>query len=189
MYDKAAQMYEMDSNDLQVNQMRNKWADLTILSKPTGQLDFAKIIKVYEKIGFKYLSQGAIRGMAKDYFLKAGLCYLANEDLIGLKSALENYSLEDTTFETDRKKKFLSVILTACEARDRDLFAVTMQSYQKITPMDKVQTKLAVKIKMSYCPEDANALETVNKEIDFVNQEDLPTAQKPAGNEEGYDFT
>ena len=107
--------------------------------------------------------------MAKDYFLKAGLCYLANEDLIGLKAALENYSLEDPTFDNDRKKKFLVVIMNACEARDRDTFGVTMQGYQKITPMDKVCTKLAVKIKMSYCPEDATALDVVDKSVNFVD--------------------
>ena len=56
MFDQAAQMYEMDSNDIQVNQMRNKWADITILSKPADQLDFKKIIKCYEKIGYKYLT-------------------------------------------------------------------------------------------------------------------------------------
>ena len=54
--------------------------------------------------------------MAKDYFFKAGLCFLANEDLIGGKRALENYCLEDPSFETDRKMKFVANILMACEA-------------------------------------------------------------------------
>jgi hypothetical protein len=43
--------------------------------------------------------------MAKDYFFKSALCYLANEDLTGCKHALENYNIEDPSFETDRKMK------------------------------------------------------------------------------------
>ena len=31
--------------------------------------------------------------MAKDYFFKSALCYLANEDLTGCKHALENYTI------------------------------------------------------------------------------------------------
>lgn len=93
--------------------MQTKWADLTIIS--STKLDYAKLIKTYEKIGFKQLSTALGKHMAKDHLFKSSLCYLANEDLIGCKRALENYVLEDPTFETDRKKKFLNSILTCCE--------------------------------------------------------------------------
>ena len=66
-----------------------KWADLKILCiSETQKTNFAKIIKTFEKVGLKSLSSGLSKGMAKDYFFKAGLCYLANLDLIGCKSAL-----------------------------------------------------------------------------------------------------
>ena len=82
-----------------------KWCDLTIVS--AAKLDFAKLIKTYEKVGFKQLNQGLAKALAKDYFFKCGLCFLANEDLIGCKRALENYCLEDPSFEKDRKCIFV----------------------------------------------------------------------------------
>ena len=164
----------MDSQDLQVNSMRNKWADLTILSKDLKDVDFLKVIKVYEKIGNKYLSQGGIRTMAKDFFLKSGLCYLANQDLIGCKSALLNYGVEDPTFEKDRKGKLLSTLLQACEMRNRDMFTNCLQGYNSMTPFDKVCTKLAVRIKMEYCPEEANALSNLNNPVNLVDVPDKP---------------
>lgn len=171
-----------------------KWADLTIVSAPsTGKnsYDFAKLIKTYDKVGFKQLSQGLAKAMAKDYFFKSALCYFANEDLVGCKRALENYNMEDPSFETDRKMKFLKSLLSACEMNDSDLFAKTVGDYQKITPLDKVCTKLVVKAKMRYCPEKETAISAITKEVNLVDQEsdeDQFTAQAPAKNDD-YDFT
>ena len=117
----------------------------------------------------KYLSQNLVRASARGYFFKSGCCYLANEDLVGLKLALEKYCMEDPTFETQREKKFLSSLLAACENRDTELFAKTVQDYQKYSPLDKVQTKLLVKAKMNYCPEQETAVSAVTKEVNFVD--------------------
>ena len=88
------------------------------------------IMMVIEKIGFKKLQQGiGASSLAKDYFLKAGCCYLANHDLIGSKRAIENYTLEDPSFENDNKRKFLSALLTACEEKDEETFTVTCRNY------------------------------------------------------------
>jgi hypothetical protein len=51
MYEQAAQLYETDSQASYSNSMLLKWCDLTIIS--ATKLDFAKLIKTYEKIGFK----------------------------------------------------------------------------------------------------------------------------------------
>lgn len=110
-----------------------------------------------------------VKGMAKDFFFKSALCYLANEDLIGCKSALENYDLEDPTFSNDRKGKFCNNLLKACETQEAELFAKTVQAYQQVTPLDKVCTKLLVKAKMRYCPEKQTAVDLVTEEINLVD--------------------
>jgi len=104
--------------------MMTKWAYNTVIS--SQKVDFSKLIKCYEKIGMKYLSQNLVRASARAYFFKSGCCYLANEDLVGLKIALEKYCMEDPTFESQREKKFLSSVLAACENRDIELFAKTV---------------------------------------------------------------
>lgn len=109
-----------------------KWADLTIVAAPSSgknTLDYAKLIKTFDKVGFKQLSQGLAKAMAKDYFFKSALCYFANEDLTGCKRALENYNMEDPSFETDRKMKFLQALLRSCVTGDADLFAKTVGDY------------------------------------------------------------
>ena len=98
-YFKAAELYEIDNQGLQSNSMTNKFCDLTILTwiEP-DKINFATVIHSYEKIGFKYLTQ-VIKSSAKDFFFKAGLCYLANHDLVGAKKAFEKYSFEDPSWD------------------------------------------------------------------------------------------
>lgn len=59
LFEQAANYYDLDNQALQANNMLVKWADLTIISAPsTGKkaFDFAKLIKTYDKVGFKQLS-------------------------------------------------------------------------------------------------------------------------------------
>ena len=99
-YQMAAELYELENQVSYMNQMLAKWCDLNIL---LGNLsDMAKIIKTYEKVGKKCLSEGMLKSQARDYFFKSSLCFLVNDDLQGAKNAIENYTYEDPSFETSR---------------------------------------------------------------------------------------
>jgi len=101
-YKEAAYSFEISGQPTYCNSMNSKWADLSVL---LGDFDkIAEIIKTYEKIGKNYLSTSLVKSAAKDYFFKASLCFLANEDLPGTKRALENYSLDDPSFDDCRYK-------------------------------------------------------------------------------------
>ncbi len=128
MYKQAADLYEMDGKSSDMYKMHEKWCDLTILTV-SGQPDFAKVIKTYEKIGMKKLSDSLLKHSAKDFLFKAVCCYFANEDLIGAKHAYENYILEDPTFEQDYKGKFLKNTLIACESLDSEMFQKGVNTY------------------------------------------------------------
>ena len=78
-YALAAELYEMENATMYMNQMLAKWCDLNLLEGNFN--DFAKIIKTYEKIGRRCLSENLIRSQARDYFFKSSLCYLCNDDL------------------------------------------------------------------------------------------------------------
>ena len=99
-----------------MNQMLAKWADLSVMCDDSKQI--AKIIKTYDKIGKKYLSQPLVKSSAKDYFFKVCLCYLANQDLPGTKKAMENYTYEDPNFDTSKQKDLLDDIVRAIEIQD-----------------------------------------------------------------------
>lgn len=69
----------MDNSLSQANQMYSKWADLTILIEDFAKI--AKVIKTYDRIGKKYLQQALVKSSARDFFFKACLCFLVNDDL------------------------------------------------------------------------------------------------------------
>lgn len=73
--------------------MWRKACDLTILSKIEGKkdVDFAWLIKTYERIGFKMLNQNMLKTGAKDLFFRSALCYYANEDDVGGQRAIDKY--------------------------------------------------------------------------------------------------
>ena len=93
--------------------MHAKWADLTILIEDFAKI--AKVIKTYDRIGKKYLQQSLVKSSARDYFFKASLCFLVNDDLQGAKNAIENYTFEDPSFETSRQFEFLRGIVDSIE--------------------------------------------------------------------------
>lgn len=104
-YEEAAGLYEIDNSVSFMNQMYGKWADLTILMSDMKQI--GKVIKTYDKIGKKYLQKSLVRSSATDYFFKACLCFLVNDDLPGAKNSIESYGYEDPGFDTSRQKEFL----------------------------------------------------------------------------------
>lgn len=50
-----------------------------------------------------------IKTNAKDLFFKAALCYLANDDLVGAKRAIQNYRIDDPNFDGSREDELLNV--------------------------------------------------------------------------------
>ena len=83
-FEQAATLYEIENSVSYMNQMAGKWADLTLLMGDTKQI--GKVIKTYDKIGKKYLQKSLVRSSATDYFFKACLCFLLNDDLPGAKN-------------------------------------------------------------------------------------------------------
>ena len=117
-YEEAAKLYEIDNVTTYQNTMLGKWADLTILTDNFNHI--GKVIKTYDKIGKKYLSTGLIKSSAKDFFFKAVLCFLANDDVPGAKNSIENYSFDDPSFERSIQWELLQGMIAAIEAMNGD---------------------------------------------------------------------
>jgi hypothetical protein len=84
--------------------------------------------------------------------------------------------------------KFVAALLMACESQDADQFAKTVQEFQRITPLDKVNTKLVVKAKMRYCPEKETAISNVAKEMNLVDGDSDDNTPADKQKDEGYDL-
>ena len=131
--------------------MHAKWADLTILIEDYAKI--AKVIKTYDKIGKKYLQQALVKSSARDYFFKASLCFLVNDDLQGAKNAIENYTYEDPSFETSRQCEFLRGIVDSIETQSPDNLIKVVRDNARIMSLDKANSKLLVEIKKLHVPD------------------------------------
>lgn len=172
-YEQAASLYETDNQLSQSNQMLAKWADLTILIEDKDKI--AKVIQTYDKIGKKYLQQSLVKSSARDFFFKACLCFLANDDLQGAKNSMENYTFEDPAFDNSRQYVFLKGIVAAIEASNADNLSSVVRENARILSLDKANSKLLVDIKKLYVPsQDApDVVPDLSKPPDLADSPDL----------------
>ena len=89
------------------------------------------------------------RFSVKEYFFKAGLCWLAAGDLVDAGRAISTYTQLDASFEQTREYKFLSGALEAVEGGDQEAYTSLVVDYDKMTKLDNWKTTLMLKIKRS----------------------------------------
>ena len=115
-----------------------------------------------------------IKTSAKDLFFKSALCYLADDDMIGAKRAIQNYQIDDPNFDSSRENDLLMNMIEAVEAKSEEDFIKIVSGYVKITPFDKVKNQLVAKIKEIYVP-DKNT-KGVGKIMNKLDKVDLTGA-------------
>lgn len=114
----------------------------------------------------RYLKVGLLKGSAKDLILKALLLYLAIEvfkdllqDNIGASRCLEKFKEEDPSLEGSRECNLVEGIMKALEEKNSEEFEQLLYNYHKITPLDKLKTKVLLKVKEQFKSE-AEKIET-----------------------------
>jgi alpha-soluble NSF attachment protein len=80
-------------------------ADLAALA---GQ--YKRAIDAYEQVALASLNSNLTKWSVKDYYLKAGACYLAGKDPVATKQAIERYVVQDPTFTSTRECILLEVL-------------------------------------------------------------------------------
>ncbi|RAL17784.1 alpha-soluble NSF attachment protein SEC17 [Aspergillus homomorphus CBS 101889] len=141
-YEKAAEWFEGDNAEALANKHYLKAADLAALEG-----DYYKAVEHYERIGRSSINNNLMKWSVKDYFLKAGICHLATNDLVATNRALESYRDIDTTFASTREHQLLVDLVQACEAGDQEAFADKLFQYDQLSKLDKWKTTLLLRIK------------------------------------------
>ncbi|KAE8353492.1 soluble NSF attachment protein [Aspergillus coremiiformis] len=141
-YEKAAEWFDSDNAEALANKHYLKAADLAALEG-----DYYKAIEHYEKIGRSSISNNLMKWSVKDYFLKAGVCHLATNDLVATNRALENYRDIDTTFASTREHQLLVDLVQTIEQGDQEAFADKLFQYDQLSKLDKWKTTLLLRIK------------------------------------------
>ncbi|KAB8235477.1 soluble NSF attachment protein [Aspergillus alliaceus] len=141
-YEKAAEWFDSDNAEALANKHYLKAADLAALEG-----DYYKAIEHYERIGRSSISNNLMKWSVKDYFLKAGICHLATNDLVATNRALENYRDIDTTFASTREHQLLIDLVQTIEQGDQEAFADKLFQFDQLSKLDKWKTTLLLRIK------------------------------------------
>lgn len=141
-YELAAGWFEGDNAEALANKLYLKVADLAGLEQ-----DYYKAIENYEKVARSSVSNNLMKWSVKDYFLKAGICLLANNDMVATRHALENYRELDPTFASTREHQLLVDLADAVEQGDAELFADKLFEFDRMSKLDKWKTTILLRVK------------------------------------------
>jgi len=78
---------------------------------------------VLEEVASKYMQSKLTAASAKELYFKAILLFLANDDAVGAKQAMERYLNSDPTFLQTRQQKFAAAVITSVDQQDKALFS------------------------------------------------------------------
>ncbi|KAI9717031.1 MAG: hypothetical protein M1812_004966 [Candelaria pacifica] len=143
-YETAAGWFESDNAEALANKLFLKVADLAALES-----DYYKSIENYEKVAKSSVSNNLMKWSVKDYFLKAGMCHLATNDMVATNRALESYRDLDPTFASTREHQLLVDLSEAVEQGDQEAFADKLFQFDQMSKLDKWKTTILLRVKNS----------------------------------------
>ncbi|KAH8687643.1 soluble NSF attachment protein [Tricladium varicosporioides] len=141
-YELAASWFESDNAEALANKLYLKVADLAALES-----DYYKAIENFEKVSTSAVGNNLMRWSVKDYFLKAGLCHLANGDMVAMTRAMEKYRDMDPSFASTREHQLLVDLSEAVAAGEQEQFADKLFQYDQMSKLDKWKTTILLRIK------------------------------------------
>ena len=141
-YNTAAEWYESDNAEALANKLFLKVADLAAL-EGNYQIAIAK----FEAVAKSSLSNNLMKWSVKDYFLKAGICHLASQDVVATTRALDLYRELDPSFGGTRENMLLTDLVASVQEGDQDAFADKLFQYDQLSKLDKWKTTLLLRVK------------------------------------------
>ena len=147
LYERAAELFEMDQGNSQASQCQAKVAELC--SAALDPPDLTRAAQIYDGLGRKCLDSNLLKFNAKGYFLQAVLCHLGNNDAIGASQALSRYESVDYTLADSREGKFARSLIDCVEGFDVEGFGTACFEYDRISKLDPWKTSILVRVKRS----------------------------------------
>ncbi|RPB05737.1 TPR-like protein [Choiromyces venosus 120613-1] len=152
-YELAGDWFQSDNAEALANKVFLKVADLAALEGI-----YPKAVERYEGVARSSAGNNLMKWSLKDYFLKAGICHLANRDKIALKKALDSYVDLDPSFPSTREFQLLNDMLEADENNDAEAFADKIFQYDQMSKLDKWKTTMLLRVKNSIEAEEEDGL-------------------------------
>lgn len=149
-YDTAGEWYFQDQAEALANKAFLKVADLAALSG-----NYEKAINRFDHVAKASLNNNLTKWSLKDYFLKAGLCRLAEQDTVAAENAVSQYIDWEPSFATTRECLLLQDVITCVKDGDPEALSTKLFEYDQFSKLDNWKATILLKIKN-----------------DIVNQED-----------------
>ncbi|KAF8168149.1 vesicular-fusion protein SEC17 [Crassisporium funariophilum] len=111
--------------------------------------EYPQAIQRYEQVADHSLSSALTKYSVKEYWLRSGLCALANNDIVTARRNMDRYKSQDTTFASTREAKFINALLEAVEGGDPEAFTGAVVEYDQVTKLDNWKTNILLKVKRS----------------------------------------
>ncbi|ANB15413.1 Sec17p [Sugiyamaella lignohabitans] len=141
-YDNAGEWYFQDQAEALSNKAFLKVADLSALNG-----DYVTAIEKFERVAKQSLNNSLNKWSLKEYFLKAGVCRVAEQDLVSADRALEQYLEWEPSFGTTREYQLLSNIIAAVQEGDEQLFTDKLMEFDQFSKLDRWMVTITLRIK------------------------------------------
>ncbi|KZF19869.1 vesicular-fusion protein Sec17 [Xylona heveae TC161] len=141
-YETAAGWFEGDNAEALANKLWLKLAELAALEG-----DYYKGIENFEKVAKTSVNNNLMKYSVKEYLLKAGICHLATNDMVGTGRAIEGYRELDQTFASTREHQLLVDLAEAVEQGDQEAFSDKLFQFDQLSKLDKWKTTLLLRVK------------------------------------------
>jgi len=65
------------------------------------------------------------------------LCFLAMDDVVGAKKAIQMNAIEDPSFDGSREMQLCEALISCIDEGNRDGYSVAVSEYNNITPLTR----------------------------------------------------
>ncbi|KYQ96724.1 soluble NSF attachment protein alpha isoform [Tieghemostelium lacteum] len=141
-YQQAADFYDGENSQTSANQVLLKVA---VISTQLERYD--KAIEIYEQVAASSVDNNLTQWGCKEYFLRAGLCYLASDDVVSAERSLIRYRDMQASFASSRECRLLDDVIQAVRNSNVEQFTSVVADFNNITALDSMKTTLLLKIK------------------------------------------
>ncbi|GAA6017113.1 hypothetical protein JCM10207_002539 [Rhodosporidiobolus poonsookiae] len=147
-YEAAGDIYMNEDATASANACYKEAAEL---AGTLGQ--FPRAVQHFEKVATQSMSSALTRYGVKEYYLKAGLCWLATGDVVSTKRAIDGYTNADPSFATTRECQFLNQIADAFDQGDQEAYTAHVAEFDRLIRLDSWKTGLLLTIKRQIAEE------------------------------------
>ncbi|GAM17649.1 hypothetical protein SAMD00019534_008240 [Acytostelium subglobosum LB1] len=141
-YQVAADFFEGENSTVSSHQCLLK---IALFSAQLERYD--KAIEIYEQVASASLDNNLTQWGCKEYFLRAGLCYLASDDVVSAERSLMRYKDMQASFSSSREARLLDDIIHAIKDNNVENFTDAVADFNNISPLDSWKTSILLRIK------------------------------------------